>query len=762
MRLPHLALPGALLLLATPLAAQQLARQDLALLDVTRGEAAVRRELALGKDALERATGTNDWALYREAVRHFEQAALDDPGAAEPWFGLALTRLALYETGANPVFSPTQPPGQDTREAWARDIRSALVRQPDHLGALTSLTHVVLPQGDRSQPDWLREVIEAAPAVPGAPNDLQLVRGRLLRQEARYPDALAALDAYVAGGGDPSVAAYERARALAGAGDLAAAAAAYDAGLAALTPAGRDAYLRDLAWITEPAELAPLERITDPAATARAIARFWSARDAADVRGEGERLREHLRRWAVAERRYRVQDPERRTLFHEPWAPIAPCVPRDSFSLSQAGTREGVDPLDPRRAERILDDRGLMYLRHGEPLRVVWTSGAGDRAQEEAAKVTRAELEASGIPRDLVEAELGLRQRTGDLLGGTNTAEVWTYFIDGRVRSFLFTGSRWLGNFAPTTLSANTGSGELALLRAQVDPRYYTVWSRYENPFPPKVPVECLPSVQRMARVAREDLVAGGSSDDAPLVFPVPALPSVQVAAVGDAAQDAGRAAVAWAIPGDHLVPARTEHGVVYPLRWRLTAVDSAGDVHRAEGELQLAAQDSLVAGQFLSGTLELPLPAGAWQVGVAFWQPDERHGGAVQVKEVRLATGAVTLSDLLLGREEELVRWNGVPVNPLNTWRRDGTMQVYAELRGVPAGAEYRAAIEVRQLDHARGRPLVSVTSQARSDGAVTLFRRTLDLGRLRPGTYRLTLRVTAPGGTELARERVFEILAP
>ena len=82
-----LALILATLLLPTPrLAAQALARQDLALLDVSRGNARAQEELTEGREALDRATRTGEWGSYQEAIRHFEEAALRDPKLAEPWF----------------------------------------------------------------------------------------------------------------------------------------------------------------------------------------------------------------------------------------------------------------------------------------------------------------------------------------------------------------------------------------------------------------------------------------------------------------------------------------------------------------------------------------------------------------------------------------------------------------------------------------------------------------------------------------------------
>ena len=124
---PFLLIPVILALRPTgPLAGQTLAREDLPLLDVAQGDTRTRQDLSLGKEALTRATTTGDWGSYQEAVRRFEEAALRSPDLAEPWFGLALSRLALSETGASTLLSPTQPLGAGNRAAWASHIRAVL------------------------------------------------------------------------------------------------------------------------------------------------------------------------------------------------------------------------------------------------------------------------------------------------------------------------------------------------------------------------------------------------------------------------------------------------------------------------------------------------------------------------------------------------------------------------------------------------------------------------------------------------------------
>jgi hypothetical protein len=145
--------------------------------------------------------------------------------------------------------------------------------------------------------------------------------------------------------------------------------------------------------------------------------------------------------------------------------------------------------------------------------------------------------------------------------------------------------------------------------------------------------------------------------------------------------------------------------------------------------------------------------------VGLAFWQPDYDHGGTIQARGVRVDGGESTLSDLIVGRENDAVRWNGIPMNPLGTWKRGSVIEVHTELRGVTA-AEVTATFEVRQLDKATGRPAVRVATTTAITGPITTIERSISLGRLAKGVYRLTLTIESADGLRLTRDRVFEVI--
>ncbi|MES2304103.1 MAG: hypothetical protein V4558_01275 [Gemmatimonadota bacterium] len=101
---------------------------------------------------------------------------------------------------------------------------------------------------------------------------------------------------------------------------------------------------------------------------ARWVEGFWLDRDFEDGHFAGARFAEHARRWRVVLQHYRVADRDEllRKLPADRTAVLAACK-------EQGNTADGGAPtpfcslggLDLRG--RLLDDRGLTYLRHGEP-----------------------------------------------------------------------------------------------------------------------------------------------------------------------------------------------------------------------------------------------------------------------------------------------------------------------------------------------------------------------------------------------------------
>jgi hypothetical protein len=104
---------------------------------------------------------------------------------------------------------------------------------------------------------------------------------------------------------------------------------------------------------------------------------------------------------------------------------------------------------------------------------------------------------------------------------------------------------------------------------------------------------------------------------------------------------------------------------------------------------------------------------------------------------------------------------------NPLESFSRDEDLQVYYELYGLRPGVDYQTTIEVSKPGGGLFRKVfggggnkISLSFQQLADGLVTRVSRSLGLQELGPGTYRLVLSLTGPGGIALEQERRFEVV--
>ncbi len=203
---------------------------------------------------------------------------------------------------------------------------------------------------------------------------------------------------------------------------------------------------------------------------------------------------------------------------------------------------------------------------------------------------------------------------------------------------------------------------------------------------------------------------------------------------------------------------------MVYPLALRLIATDAAGHVHRLDTTRYFRAADTLRQGQFLFGTEELPVGAGTWDVRLLVTQPKVDAGGAIERREVTLATGSTLgLSDLVFGREGSGLVWHSpsgdVSLNPLDAYPRSGSVEVYYELSGTTPGRAYRTQVELHGVSgDAKGDVRLEFTERAHD--RVLRLRRSVALDPLKGGQYRMTVTVTEDGtGQSVTRSRLLNV---
>lgn len=306
-----------------------------------------------------------------DAARDAFEAA--NRGAGHPWahYGIGICHLRAGEiripspggvlNGVTALQSFAEILGLDHLSRARRAFRRALELDSLHWPAALELAALALADRDK---DALREARDAIRRIEqaraGDVRALLLARADL---EAALGDPDAAADAArraleVAGPADPIALHAQAAALLRVPGSEEAGAAAYFAGIDALTPEAAERYHADLLPILNEDDEDLRWRLGDLEARKQWLRDFWEMRAALAGLTVAERLASHYRRLATAQERYRRTGKRG-------------AAPTDATVLEAASER--TFPFD---------DRGLVYVRHGPPDDTVSTAGAGVRLNE--------------------------------------------------------------------------------------------------------------------------------------------------------------------------------------------------------------------------------------------------------------------------------------------------------------------------------------------------------------------------------------------
>jgi hypothetical protein len=128
--------------------------------------------------------------------------------------------------------------------------------------------------------------------------------------------------------------------------------------------AERELYARDIGWLATRTELTVF-RQAESGPRVEFLRSFWTSRDAALGKAEGERLAEHVRRLDAALANYRI-DPKRGR---------PPMMRVTSSGTTAWPITPGLRDYVPMQGE--LDDRAVIFIRHGEPAARTVSSVAG-------------------------------------------------------------------------------------------------------------------------------------------------------------------------------------------------------------------------------------------------------------------------------------------------------------------------------------------------------------------------------------------------
>lgn len=636
---------------------------------------------------------------YEDAAAEFQWVTRVAPSWPYGWYGLGLAEYGLARIGPQPA-SMTEAPGPygKASAALARAVQA-------------DARFVDLLVEDALHARQQRQAARAAIM-------LQAVR-RVRQARALTPQVLAGLGVLEREFGDPEAAlrAFEtwlpaagrsrglalleiaRTRFLLGRGN---GSEAYYDGAAFDDSATVHGYRDDLRPIASQGELADFDR-TAGEQRVRFLRQFWGRRDAADLRADGERLREHYRRLHYARRTFPRYNPDRLIQLAPTFVAL----------------------------EEQVDDRGLIHVRHGDPDDRVQLRSLGMEPNE-SWRYTREE---------------------GDLV---------LHFV-ARHEPDVFRMVESLMDLAEAVPGRQTGEWSLesdrqeALLRSREPLSSVYGRQRQGGQDPLR---DFLVAERAMGRASR---VTATTSDSYRLRF-AGSLGARSDLVVFSADSGAAHLHLAYAVPFTAMGAVWLGSGIPFPLQLRLVAWDAEGNrVAAVDSTVRpVTWTDGVEA--WVAGTLTVPVPAGRLRVRAAL-QDWDSLGTVLPVRSVEVLpadAGTLWLSDLAIGTRA--TPWSAVlrggervVLNPTGGLGRQGEVELAYEVVA-PAGTRITSQVTLIRTDEAAG----VVSSERRTvqvGGGRTVVRERLDPRRLRPGLYRVEVTVTDGGGGLSRRWREFEL---
>ena len=655
-------------------------------------------------------------AHYDDAASEFQWAIDLQPTWPYAWYGMGLAEYGVGDSQVSFVTGLKTMLGKDalTRSAMAF-ARSAEV-DPSFVRGLVDLSNTALRQRVNIKLGVALDALRRSAATPAAHDpEVLLARGRVEREVGDGDSALAAFRGYLERGASRSLAQLEIARTLFLLGRFDGVQPYYD-GAASDDPAAVAGYRADLATIGSDSVLREFDH-TSGAQRVAYLRQFWSERDRTELRVEGERLREHYRRLFYARRNFQLTSLNRHY---------------DIVERYRSGSRD-------------FDDRGVIYIRHGEPASRATYAAPGLEPNESWRYTTpEGDLLFHFVAREDVQ-DFKLVESLFDVLGFSQAI-----------------------GLQDDKAGVNPVAEQLMLSREQLAPIYQRLQSAGR-----------IGSGQYQAeerRMGQASIALGTRTDSYELRFAEDLRARSDVLAVGQ--DSTGRLVqIAYAISGKGLEPVTVTRGFLYSVRVRFAASDPTGRVVASlDTTRHFVAPERVPESEHLVGRVSLPMPAGQFQYRLAIQQGEE--AGVVLPRDTVRVGGptstGLSLSDLVLGTRTTNLAWrrseqDTVLFNPLRTFKRGDEMQLYYEVDGLRPGSPYEVRLAVRKQGGSGGLfrkvfggggSALSLKFDAQAVAALESAHRGLQLERLKPGSYVLEVTVTDDQGRKDQRFRPFQVV--
>jgi GWxTD domain-containing protein len=654
---------------------------------------------------------------YDDAASEFQWAIDLEPSWPYAWYGMGLAEYGVGDSQVSFITGLKTMLGKDALTRSAVAFAKSAEVDPSFVRGLVDLANTALRQRVNIKLGVALEALRRAGRTSaGNDPEVLLARGRVEREVGDADSALAAFSQYLQRGPNHSLGLLEVARTefLLGSFD---GTGPYYEGAAADDSVTVAAYRADLATIATDSVLGEFDQQRGPHRAAY-LRHFWTDRDLLDLRGRGERLREHYRR-----------------LFYA----------RKNFQL--AANNRHYDIVERYRSgSRDFDDRGVIYIRHGEPSSRA-TYAAPGLEPNESWRYSRpdGDLIFHFIAREDVQ-DFKLVESLFDVLGFSDAVK-----LQGQDNG----------------AADNAIAEQLMLSREQLSPIYRRLQGagrmssgRYQT---------------QERRVGQTSIAVGTTTDSYELRFPQELKAHSEVLAVGHDSSGP-QVQIAYAIAGSSLEPVTVTRGYLYSVRLRFVATDNRGRVVSSlDTTRHFVAPTPVPPTEHLVGRVSTTVVPGSLHYRLAI-QQGEAAGVSLPRDSVRVGPptpASLSLSDLALGSRSANLSWRRAPddtvlLNPLRTYRRGEEMELYYEIDGLRP-TPYTVELAVRKkgssggLFHkifGGGGAAIRLKFEEQATTSQVSTHRRLQLSRLKPGNYILELVVVDAGGRRDRRTQEFQVV--
>src|SRR6478672_6271476 len=277
-------------------------------------------------------------AHYEDAASEFQWAIDLKPDWPYSLYGLGLAEYGIGDSQVSFVTGIKTMLGKDALTRSAVAFAKSAAVDPAFDRGLVELANTALRQRVNIKLNVALDALRRSATTDAARHpSVLLARGRVEREVGDGDSALVAFQGYLQEGGSQGLGQLEVARTLFLLGRFDGTGPYYE-GAASDDSVAVAGYRADLATIAPDSVLREFDQ-TAGARRAAYLREFWTERDQAGLHADGERLREHYRRLFYARKNFQL---------------VALNRHYDIVERYRSGSRD-------------FDDRGIIYIRHGEP-----------------------------------------------------------------------------------------------------------------------------------------------------------------------------------------------------------------------------------------------------------------------------------------------------------------------------------------------------------------------------------------------------------